>query len=272
MKVIYIDTLFFINTAANYLLLLATAKICDTPVLRRYMALSAVFGGVYAVFACIPKYTALNSLLMKAVCAAVMVLITFGFHKNFMRIFCIFISVSAALGGIVYAVSLGNNGIFSPPALKSLGISFICAVVIIASVFRRTGKATHETHKVQISCFGKSIELTAFVDTGNNLKDPLSGTPAIIVGLADMKSLLPKSLYRIITTLEPAAVLESLSGTEFAEKFRLLPYSAVGTNRSMLLALRADVKIDEKPSPKTLIAISPTNVSDGGAYSALMGV
>jgi len=66
--------------------------------------------------------------------------------------------------------------------------------------------------------------------------------------------------------------MEALSGTVHADKFRLLPYSAVGIENSMLLALRADVKIDGETAPKTLVALSPTKVSDGGAYSALMGV
>ncbi|MBQ8830120.1 MAG: sigma-E processing peptidase SpoIIGA [Oscillospiraceae bacterium] len=272
MQVIYIDILFLTNTAANYLLLLASAKICDVYTLRRRIFFAALAGGVYSVFAAIPTYDYLNTLAAKALSAAVMALLTFGFRKAILRLYCVFLAVSASLGGVVYAVSLGTDGIFSPPGIRSLALSFLVSVAIIAAVFRRSGKASAETHKVHISCFGKSIELTAFVDTGNSLKDPLSGAPAIIVSTADLKPLLPGELYRLVSTLGPAEVLEALSGSAYADKFRLLPYSAVGVENSMLLALRADVKIDGKPSPQTLIALSPTNVSDGGAYSALMGI
>lgn len=272
MQVIYIDFLFIINTAANYLLLLASAKICDLYALRRRIFLAALLGGIYSILASIPNYEYLNTLAAKALCAVAMSLFAFGFCKGFLRILCIFLSVSAALGGIVYAVSLGSSGVFSPPGLKSLALSFLISLVIIVVVFRRTGKNISETHKVHISCFGNSIELTAFVDTGNNLKDPISGAPVIIINTSELKPLLPRELYRLISTLKPAEAMEALSGTAHADKFRLLPYSAVGIENSMLLALRADVKIDGEPSPKTLIALSPTVVSDGGAYSALMGV
>jgi len=272
MQVIYIDVLFLINTAANYLLLLASAKICDIYTLRRRLFLAALTGGIYSILAAIPDYAILNTLGAKAACAVLMTLISFGFRKEFLRILCIFSSVSAALGGIVYAISLGSDGVFTTPGLRSLAISFLCAIAVVASVFRRSGKAATETHKIQISCFGKTTELTAFVDTGNNLKDPLSGAPVIIVGISDIKPLLPRELYRLVSTLPPAEAMEALSGTVHADKFRLLPYSAVGLEHSMLLALRAEVKTDGKPSPKTLIALSPTKVSDGGAYSALMGV
>ena len=271
MQVIYIDVLFLINTVANYLLLLTSAKICDAYTLRRRIFFASLTGGIYSIFAAMPEYEHLNTLAPKAICAAVMILFAFGFRKSIIRLFCVFIAVSAALGGIIYAISLGQNGVFSPPGLRALAISFLLSIGIIASVFRRTGRKITETHKIHISCFGKSLELTAFVDTGNNLKDPMSGTPAIIVSTIDIKPLMPKELYRLITTYAPAKALEALSGTEHADKFRLLPYSAVGIENSMLLALRADVKIDGKPSPKTLIALSPTNVSDGGAYSAIIG-
>ncbi|MBQ4040608.1 MAG: sigma-E processing peptidase SpoIIGA [Oscillospiraceae bacterium] len=272
MQVIYIDFLFLINTAANYLLLLASAKICDIYALRRRIFLGALLGGIYSVIASVPNYEYLNTLAAKALCAIAMTLFAFGFRKSFLRILCIFITVSAALGGIVYAVSLGSSGVFSPPGLRSLALSFVLSLGIIAIVFRRTGKTTAETHKIHISCFGNSIELTAIVDTGNSLKDPISGAPVVIIGTDEIKPLLPRELYRLISTLKPAEAMEALSGTVHADKFRLLPYSAVGIENSMLLALRADVKIDGETAPKTLVALSPTKVSDGGAYSALMGV
>ena len=272
LTVIYADLLFLINTIANYLLLLASAKICDVFTKRLRIAAAAVLGGIYSLFASVPQYAFLNALPSKLLCAAVLVLLTFGFHRSYLRLTVVFLSVSASLGGIVYAVSLGADGVFSTPGLNSLALSFLCTVGITASVFRRTGKQSAETRKIHVSCFGKSTEFTAFTDTGNNLKDPVTGAPAVIICLESLKTLLPRELYKLIENSSPANALEALSGTAHADKFRLLPYSAVGVKGGMLLALRADVKIDGKPSPKTLIALSPTEVSDGGAYSALIGI
>lgn len=272
MKVIYIDLLFLINTAANYLLLLATSKICDISIKRLRILIAAVIGGIYSIFSALPTFVFLNTLPIKAVFATVMVYISFGLHRFFLRLLAIFISVSAALGGIIYAVSLGSSGVFSAIGLRSLAMSFLITAGLISVIFRRTGKSVTETHAIHVECFGKASDFTAFVDTGNSLKDPISGAAAIIICIKDMKSVLPSELYQLISTLSPTDAFEAISGTVYSGMFRLIPYSSVGIQSGMLLALKANVQIDGKKAPKVLIAISPTEVSDGGAYSALMGI
>lgn len=272
MRVVYIDTLFIINTVANFLLLTAASKICDVFTGRLRIIAAAVLGGIYAVFAALPSFEFLNTLFVKGLFSAVMVLLAFGTHRSFFRILVIFISVSAALGGIIYAVSLGTDGIFTTPGLSAIALSFLCAAGVITLAFRRSGKPSGKTHKISVEYFGKSSVYTAFVDTGNSLKDPISGKPVIIIGVDDLSPVLPGELYKLLKNLTPTDFLQALSGTHHAGKFRLLPYSAVGVKSGMLPAMRAEVKIDGTPAPGILIAISPTSVSDGGAYSALIGL
>ena len=61
-------------------------------------------------------------------------------------------------------------------------------------------------------------------------------------------------------------------GTERPElRTRLIPYRSVGTEGGLLLALRLDqITRDGKPSPLRLVAFSPTELSDGGSYEALV--
>ena len=55
-------------------------------------------------------------------------------------------------------------------------------------------------------------------------------------------------------------------------RFRLIPYRAVGVERGLLLALRLDkVQVGEEDRGPMLAALSPTPVSDGGSYRALLG-
>lgn len=272
MTVIYVDILFLINASANCLLLFLTAKICDIRISLVRVLSACISGGLYSVLASVPDFSFLNLILCKLISALVIVFISFGFQKSFVRIFAVFISVAAALGGIVYAVCLGKDGIFSPPGIKSLALSFVCASGVLLSVFRHTGKAVSETHKISVSFMEKSYEFTGFVDTGNNLRDPITGIPAIIISTKDLRTILPRDLYRTVSSLSPADAISALSGSVYSSYFRLLPYSSVGVENGIILAMRADVKIDGKPSPKTLIALSPTNVSDGGTYTALMGI
>ena len=55
-------------------------------------------------------------------------------------------------------------------------------------------------------------------------------------------------------------------------RFRLLPYRSVGVDRGLLLAVRVDqVQVGEEERGPMLAALSPTPVSDGGGYRALLG-
>ena len=55
-------------------------------------------------------------------------------------------------------------------------------------------------------------------------------------------------------------------------KFKLVPYKTVGNEFDMLLAFQPDaVFFDGKKENGVLIAISPNQISDGGAYTALTG-
>ena len=71
---------------------------------------------------------------------------------------------------------------------------------------------------------------------------------------------------------DPAAALTRLGTGAWRARFRLLPYRSVGVDRGLLLAVRADaLELDGQGRGPALVALSPTPVSDGGGYQALIG-
>ncbi|MEG0598222.1 MAG: sigma-E processing peptidase SpoIIGA, partial [Oscillospiraceae bacterium] len=62
------------------------------------------------------------------------------------------------------------------------------------------------------------------------------------------------------------------SALHYPKRFCLLPYQAIGVSCGMLLCVWADTaKIGEKDCKHLLVGLSPTPVSDGGGYQALIG-
>ena len=55
MTVIYVDTLFLLNTMVDYLLLLASARLAGEPLARLRIAQGEVLGGLYAVADILPR-------------------------------------------------------------------------------------------------------------------------------------------------------------------------------------------------------------------------
>ena len=84
-----------------------------------------------------------------------------------------------------------------------------------------------------------------------------------------MEELLPEK----IDPADPVGSLERVKDGELRRRLRLLPYRAVGVECGMLLAVRMDrVMVGKRELKGLLVALSPTPVSDGGGYQALMGV
>ena len=66
--------------------------------------------------------------------------------------------------------------------------------------------------------------------------------------------------------------LERLGRQGWQGRCRLLPYQAVGVECGMLLALRLDgARVGTEDYGKLLLALSPTRLTDGGGYHALIG-
>ena len=117
---------------------------------------------------------------------------------------------------------------------------------------------------VELNWQGKILRALALQDTGNTLRDPLTGESVLVCGADVGEELLhlPRSAF-----LNPAETLASgmLPGA------RLIPYRAVGQPGSMLLAIRlTNVKIGAHRTG-VLVAFAPHEIAKGEAYRILTG-
>ena len=106
MQVIYVDSLFFLNLCIDYLLCLVSARVCGLVLKRLRYLLSALIGACYSVAVFLPGLDFLASPLCKLAAALLMGLAAFGGETKMLRCCAVFLSVSAAFGGAVWAISL----------------------------------------------------------------------------------------------------------------------------------------------------------------------
>jgi stage II sporulation protein GA (sporulation sigma-E factor processing peptidase) len=125
--------------------------------------------------------------------------------------------------------------------------------------------------QVELTLLGKTLQFTALHDTGNTLRDPLSGCPVLVTDWQLLAKLLPELSLTAADFSSPQALVPRLRLVKPALSPRLIPYKTVGVSHGLLLALRPEeVKISGKQET-LLIAFSPVAVSDGGHYQALLG-
>jgi len=284
MTVIYADTLFLINALVDYLLLLAGARLAGEPLHRLRFGAGAVLGGLYAVAIFLPGMGFLDRLPCRGAAAVLMLVTAYGGSRRLLRQCIIFFALACAFGGSILAISLmgreglslGRGVIYSSMDIKIVLLSAAVCYGVLTLVFQRAGKHTSLTGEllpVQLRLGARSVELTALVDTGNTLTDPITGKPVMVAEGERLMDLFPKAVRPSAADLmDPAEVLTRLCTGEWQRRFRLLPYRAVGVDRGLLLAVRVDsLTMSGREFGAALVALSPTPVSDGGSYRALIG-
>lgn len=282
MTVIYVDTLFLLNALVDYLLLLAAARLAGEPLRRGRFALGACLGGLYAVAIFLPGMAFLAHPLSRVASAALMLLAAYGGSRRLLRQGVLFLALTCAFGGGVVAIgllggtglTLGRGVFYSALDLKVVLLSAAVCYGVLTLVFQRLGRhstASGELVSVRLRLGDRSVDLTALVDTGNTLTDPVSGHPVMVAEGERLTKLFPGNCRPGPDDLrDPVSALARLGRGE--ARFCLLPYRSVGIERGLLLAVRVDaLELDGQGTRPCLVALSPTPVSDGGGYQALIG-
>ena len=276
---VYLDTAFAVNGSVNYLLLLSAAYLAGAPLRRGRFLLAAALGGLYAAASFVPALAFLRTAGMKAVLLAVMALTAFGAR----RLTLLFAAISAALAGAAMLAAqllrldplLLPGGVFYP--LRARAILFLAALccglchLILSRVTAHSGQRVPLTLRIGTRTGMRTVPLTALLDTGNTLKDPLTGESVLGVDRSIAAQLLPDAGLSTASLADPAGLFASLSEQYPFCRFRLIPYRAVGTVSGLLLAVRCEVSGKSGKPELKLVAFSPTPVSQTGEFDALIG-
>ena len=252
---VYIDVVALINFLVDFLLLLGTNRLCGYPPGWGRAALAAGAGGIYGGLCLLPEFHFLGNTLWRIVSLTGISLVAFGFSKSALRRGVVFSLLSMALGGI--ALGIGGGGFWALVA-SAAAISIMCMV----GFREKIGSVSYVT--VELSYEGKRMKLTALQDTGNALRDPVTGRAVLVVG-ADVARELTGLTYQQLRSPINTITQAPLPG------LRLIPYHTVGQPAGLLLALRLqNVKIGNWTG-SSLVAFAPDGLSREGAYQALTG-
>ncbi len=271
--VVYIDGVFVLNLAVNYLLLYGAGRLGGAGIRRLRLLAGAAVGAAYAVAVYLPHCQWLTFPLWKLLCAALMLLAAYGGRPATLRLGAVFFALSLALCGAVYGVQLLQNGqlryqgseLFFPVSFFTL---LLTAFAVSSACYLLLPRLTHSPDSIvplTLRLGKRQVSLSALRDSGNTLQDPISGDPVLTVYWYSARTLLPPGL-NASDFEHPATLLLRLKDLSP----RLIPYRAVGVSSGLLLALPCEILVENR-SFSSLVAFSPTPVSDGGAYEALTG-
>lgn len=281
--VVYLDAFLALNFVVNYFLLACAGKLDGAPVGRGRVALAAGFGAVYGALALVPAWGFLEHPACKAGAAVGMLLLAYGRSERLLRIGALFLVLSCAFGGgllllaMVRGTGPGQGGLLGPSLgmrgiLIAAALSYGILSLVLRGQFMHT-RAGGELGELTLTRQDRSVTVLALRDTGNTLQDPLTGRPVVVIEGEKLQSLFPELPLGDQESLShPVDLLREWEGEAQDLRLQLLPYRAVGVECGLLLALRLDrASYGPWEYHNCLTALSPTPLSDGGNYCALIG-
>lgn len=252
---VYLDLVMLLNFLVDFLLLLGTNRLSGFPGAPGRCALAALLGAVYSGACLLPGFSFLGNLLWRTVSLGLMGLLAFGWNRSALKRSGVFLLLSMALGGI--ALNFGR-GDFLGLVLAAVLCWLLCRLAFGDTVGGR------EYVPVTL-CYGdKTASLLALRDSGNTLRDPITGEQVLVIAGEVAQRLTGLTEEQLKKPLETMAQ-HALPG------LRLVPYRAIGQSGGMLLAMRFPaVKIGSRQQ-SAIVAFAPEGMGRGSMYQALTG-
>lgn len=291
---VYLDVVLLENLCMNYIILFATGYIMKIKMKQLRLVASSLLGGIYAVIAYLEILPIYSNFGMKIILSILMVYLAFNSKsiKNLSKQLVIFYLTSFAFGGCAFALLyfikpqniLMRNGVYvGTYPIKIALLGGIIGFIVTYIGFRVVKTKLHKKdmiYEIEIRIEEKTLNLKAMLDTGNLLKDPISGMPVVVVEKQQLYSILPAKLLDNIDKLiggEGEILLDQIEEKGIFNRFRMIPFSSVGKQNGLMLGFKADQVIlkreEEKQIQKNvIIGIFNQNLSKNNSYSALIGM
>lgn len=250
---IYLDLVVLLNFLVDYFLLLGTNRLAGFPAGAGRAAVAAALGGVYGGACLMPGFRFLGNTLWRLASLGLMGAIAFGLGRSTMRRCVLFALLSMALGGV--ALGLGS-GSFLSLVTAAAAVTGLCLVGF-------QGKAEVRRYlPVELNYGGQQVRLTALHDTGNTLRDPLTGEPVLVAG---------QGIAEKLTGMSRGDLKDPVGTVTKQPGLRLVPYRAVGVDHGFLLGIKIHNARIGNREKSVLVAFAPEGLGQAGEFEALIG-
>lgn len=247
---VYVDILIILNTLVNYFILLAVDKVLRIHSKRWRILLGSVVGGLSSLLLFLENLGIVMTLL-KILTAILMTVVTFGIKpvRRLLKSIFLLFAITFLFGGLLFAIYIffdkdiliySNGIVYFDIDLTFLIICTVISYAVITVISKITDKKAPKSKEyyVTVENAGKIISCTALMDTGNNLREPFSDYPVIM---------LDKELFNKLFT---------------EDKIRLIPMSTVN-GESVIKAFRPQkLIINNFSTDKVYIGESITQLNE----------
>lgn len=289
----YLDAFLMENLLMNFAVLFIASWLMRVKPSVPRLTLAATLGAAYSCYSFLVGFGADWMLgVSKVIISFLMILIAFRYagFKQLLKLFAAFYGsgflMAGAILGIMFAFSIPGeveNGVicwYYNSTFLSMVMGVLTVILIVKTlldIFRRKEVDNGLRAELLIEMGGRQITAGGFMDTGNQLRDPVTGLPVIIAEYKDMRDLFDEETQKELDTGVDDFVkaLGNSGVSDIKRRFRLIPFTSIGKNYGLLPGIRIDklyIKYNGKTkiAANTIICLSNQKLSVSGEYSAII--
>lgn len=289
---IYIDVIIVENLIMNYIILYATGTISKVKISYLRIFCSSLIGAIYAITEYTFKLNIYSNIIIKTILSVIIIYVAFNPQniKKMCKQLIIFYVTTFTFGGIatylIYVLKPQNiiikNGMYvGTYVLKVIFIGAIIGTIILFIAFKQVkNKITKKDMicKIKIKINGKEKTLDAMVDTGNMLKEPITGIPVAVVERTSLYDLLPKEILNNTESIlggDFKNIPEDIK-REYIPKLKIIPFASLGKQNGMLVGIKPEkieiINEQTEENKNAIIGIYNKSLTKKGEYNALIGI
>lgn len=287
---LYIDIILIENMIMNYIILFATGLITKVKISYIRLIIASLIGSVYAIMSYVSEMELYQNHLLRVLLSMVMVYI--GFYpkdlKRLIQEIIIFYLASFCFGGAAYFLLYYINpsqitqmdGILTgsyPIKIAILGgILGFFVITIAFKLIKNKFDRNSIIYNIEIFYQGNSCKVKTILDTGNQLIEPITALPVVVVEEEQIHGLIPKETLDRMLNLFELGVMTGIDD-DLKRRCRLIPFSSIGKENGMMVGIKPDyIKLYEDDNTqiirKVMIGIYRRKLSKNGSYSGLIGL
>lgn len=271
---VYVDLLFIIDFSMDFLCFYITSRLLHKKITPIRTILGASVGGLYSVLVLFLSTGRLSAFVIDILvcffmCAVVFLSKDDGIKRLIVSAF-VYIFVSSVIGGLMTAMFNLLNRI-NPfgdeiPERDGVSVWIFALLAALSGIISITGSSFFRQNISRRKCsvlvkYGKrTVTLKGLNDSGNLLKDTLTGKCVIPISLAKSETLFPPRIIKAIKQKD-VSLLDKTNAEE-AKRVRLIPCYNTSGATMMIAVIPDDIRIiDESGTSHSVdAAVAPTYV------------
>ncbi|WP_040979959.1 sigma-E processing peptidase SpoIIGA [Oceanobacillus jeddahense] len=256
---IYLDVIWALNFLVDLMLLMLVQILARKPVKRTRLFLGAFVASCIVPLTILYPNSFFNHVIGKLVYSFFIIFSTFGFKSlyRFIKLSLLFYFVSFAIGGGLMAihfflqrpVSVTLDGIITFNQGYGDPVSWIFVITCFPIIWYFTKRRMDEhvgeqvkydeMYKVVLTIHRESFESIGYVDSGNQLVDPMTKQPVVICDQPFLQQWFDDEEWKELQRVKEHLDFSQLP-KKWEDKLHLIPYQGVDGAHSFMLAIRAE--------------------------------